>query len=319
MKKTKIAVIVIAGAAVLAAAVYLSGYLYSYRLGAPEFPALAELSPAGDVALDAIVEAKVTVELPISQTVIEAKADPAGDGAAALPAEIAKIKYLWDQSRWLVTLPMRPVKPGLIGSGKLKITVLERDNRRRTVEVPIPTWSVKAQKVDPASPLGLADELKAAPKARWPWLAAGLAVLLAGLIILWAWRHRRQKELIVITPPWEIALAQIESLRRQIANHEISMEEACTRLTDLTRGYLEERFCLAAAKQTTVEFLHELNAGNSPLSDQDKIYLREFLTVADLIKFAKMEPEERTLIDAAVRAENLVNTTKPAENAEAKA
>ncbi len=319
MKKIKIAVIVILGAVMLAALGYLSGYLYSYRLGAPEFPALAELSPSGDVALDAVLEAKITVELPLCQTIIEAKADPAGDGAAALPGEIAKVKYLWDQYRWQVTVPMRPVKPGLIGSGKLKIVLLQNDNQRKTVEIPIPTWRVKAQKVDPAGPLGLADELKAAPPARWPWFAAGLAVLLAGLIALWIWRNRRQKELIVITPPWEIALAEIESLRRQITNHEISMEEACGRLTDLTRDYLEERFHLAAAKQTTVEFLHELNAGNSPLSDQDKIYLREFLTVADLIKFAKMEPEERTLIDAAVKAENLVNTTKPAENLEAKA
>jgi len=319
MKKIKITIGIILAAVLLAAAVYVSGYFYSYRLGQPEFPALAELSQTNDVSLDALIEAKVTVDLPLCQSILEAKADPAGDGAAALPAEIARVKYLWDQSRWLVTLPMRPVKPGLIGSGKLKIVMLLRDNQRKTVEIPIPTWRVKTQKVDAASPLGIADELKGAPPARWPWIVAALAAVLVTLLALLIWRKRRQKELIVITPPWEIALAQIESLRRQITNHQISMEEACTRLTDLTRDYLEERFHLAAAKQTTVEFLHELNAGNSPLSDQDKIYLREFLTVADLIKFAKMEPEERTLIDAAVKAENLVNTTKPAENLEVKA
>jgi len=82
MKNLKIAVIVILGATAL---VYLSGYFYSYRLGQPEIPALAELSAANDVALDAVVEAKVTVELPLCQKIMEAKADPAGDGAAALP------------------------------------------------------------------------------------------------------------------------------------------------------------------------------------------------------------------------------------------
>jgi hypothetical protein len=74
--------------------------------------------------------------------------------------------------------------------------------------------------------------------------------------------------------------------------------------------YLEERFDFHAPERTTEEFLYELQATDLLLADQ-KQSLGEFLSVCDMVKFARYEPgqpELQALHDSAVR---LVDETEP--------
>ena len=66
-------------------------------------------------------------------------------------------------------------------------------------------------------------------------------------------------------------------------------ERFCTRLSEVVRVYLEERFGLKAPDQTTEEFLASLPQ-NSALDAALKPLLEDFLTQCDWVKFAQGDP-----------------------------
>jgi len=81
-------------------------------------------------------------------------------------------------------------------------------------------------------------------------------------------------------------------------------------VSDTIRVYLEKRFKFHAPERTTEEFLRELQATNLLTPDQ-KQSLGEFLSVCDMVKFARYEPgppELQALHDSAVR---LIDETEP--------
>jgi len=66
-------------------------------------------------------------------------------------------------------------------------------------------------------------------------------------------------------------------------------EPFCTRLSEVVRTYLEERFGLRAPEQTTEEFLAALPA-SPDLDPELQRLLGEFLTQCDWVKFAQGDP-----------------------------
>ncbi len=64
------------------------------------------------------------------------------------------------------------------------------------------------------------------------------------------------------------------------------------RLTDIVRQYVERRFDIAAPKLTTAEFLDQATRHES-LDQPQQSLLRVFLSLADLVKFARFEPGAR--------------------------
>lgn len=66
-------------------------------------------------------------------------------------------------------------------------------------------------------------------------------------------------------------------------------ERFCTRLSEVVRVYLEDRFGLKAPDQTTEEFLVSLPQ-SSELEPGLKPMLEEFLTQCDWVKFAQGDP-----------------------------
>jgi hypothetical protein len=81
-------------------------------------------------------------------------------------------------------------------------------------------------------------------------------------------------------------------------------------VSDTVRQYLEERFQFHAPERTTEEFLHELKATDL-LLPQQKESLGEFLSVCDMVKFARYEPgqpELQALHESAIR---LIDETEP--------
>ncbi len=81
-------------------------------------------------------------------------------------------------------------------------------------------------------------------------------------------------------------------------------------VSDTVRQYLEERFNFHAPERTTEEFLHELKATDLLLPDQ-KESLGEFLSVCDMVKFARYEPGESELQALHESAVRLVDETEP--------
>ena len=139
-------------------------------------------------------------------------------------------------------------------------------------------------------------------------IAAVILVVVAIAVLIW-WLLRKK----AAPPPLLPSIPPHERARQKLREALGLMNQPrpfCIMVSDTVRLYLEERFNFHAPERTTEEFLYELQATSLLLPDQKKS-LGEFLSVCDMVKFAKYEPgppELQTLHDSAVR---LVDETEP--------
>jgi hypothetical protein len=147
-------------------------------------------------------------------------------------------------------------------------------------------------------------------RSPWMWAKAGLLVaVLGGLLALawWWWRRRG--------PATRAAFVEspADRARKRLTEALDSMhdpERFATRVSEVVRTYLEERFGLRAPERTTEEFLSEL-ATSVALEARHKALLAEFLTGCDLAKFARAEPGPAELEQLHASAFRLVDETAP--------
>lgn len=123
----------------------------------------------------------------------------------------------------------------------------------------------------------------------WLW---GLPVVgVVGAAVLWLMlRKKRAARLIrVFKPAHEIAYARLRVLVKEDLLKAGKIKEFYERISDILRHYIEDRFELRAPERTTEEFLYELKFTRA-LSEGQKADIEEFLTLCDLVKFAKHTP-----------------------------
>lgn len=104
--------------------------------------------------------------------------------------------------------------------------------------------------------------------------------------------------------PQEEAIKAITKLKQ--ANLEV--QPFYTTLSDIVRHYLEGRFQIPATGQTTREFLNNAKQ-NTRLEHCDRESLGTFLVAADLVKFARYEPQQNVNEDAIHQAEVFIEET----------
>ena len=127
-----------------------------------------------------------------------------------------------------------------------------------------------------------------------------------------------KKERKRIVPPWEKALSSIKTLLEQVRAGTAHPEKSIARLTDIVREYMEQRFHLRAERQTTAEFMADLERGKGILSEEHRNFLRNFLTAADMVKFARISADRNLFEAAADKAAELIRATTPAESGKEK-
>jgi len=127
------------------------------------------------------------------------------------------------------------------------------------------------------------------------WWLAGLALLalLIWLAPLLRERLRRRQEpfaAAMTTEPvlHERVLAGLRALEAERLWQQGEHKAYQSRLTDLLRGYIEERYKVPALERTTDELMRELRV--SPLTRDQWGSLDNLLRLADLVKFAKGVP-----------------------------
>jgi hypothetical protein len=141
--------------------------------------------------------------------------------------------------------------------------------------------------------------------------AAVLGVLLAGVALgyaFWLWNKRRKIKLVVVEPPTpfdEVALQKLARLRREKPWQRATIFQ----LSEIVRGYLGERLRFNALDLTSEEFLQELH--HRRLMGLDLNELTDEVRWEDLVKFAKVEPEQAEVQRALDRAESLIRHTRP--------
>lgn len=221
-------------------------------------------------------------------------------------------KLGWGFNEWTVNSKIQPFREGEIPEGTLKTAF----SNGQDFELKIPSFKVSPLTDADESQLALAEKIERRSKYVFFAIVGGLALVLmlgvtaVAFIIYFLMRRKAEKALT----PWESALAEIRSLRSKTKEGKESFEASVSDLTDIVRRYLETRFKLRARRQTTTEFLSELDKGSSPLADTHKSFLHDFLYAADLVKFARLPADNSVFENAADKAEKLVTETVPAEN-----
>ena len=146
------------------------------------------------------------------------------------------------------------------------------------------------------------------------WIAGGL--MAAGIIAaaIYVIRRRRQGLSILprsIKPPrpaHEIALAELDALVASELLPNGQVKEYYSRLADIMRRYLDNRYSIYALEMTTLQILEVMRA--EALPDAAVALMRELLTLCDFVKFAQYMPSNEEGRHAVESAYRFVNDTK---------
>lgn len=139
-----------------------------------------------------------------------------------------------------------------------------------------------------------------------------ILALLAVAAVVWALR-RYKKEGTVLKKkpeptPYEEAIRNLRELKTRNLWEQGMEKEYFTRLTDILRIYLDKRFGINAMEMTSREIMDCLY--DSDVKDK-RDYVRQILSVADFVKFAKVRPLPADNIAAYDNAVRFVEETKP--------
>ncbi len=150
----------------------------------------------------------------------------------------------------------------------------------------------------------------------WPYF--GIVLLLLLIWGIWWYANRPVKErtfpkMLVKKTPDQIALEKLHALQRGAPwLHPGAMKAYYADLTFIAREYLENRYGIKALESTTREIMSALK--KEDLTEAAVSILRDLLHTADLVKFAKANPDAETGAAWLERAIELVKMTGPEES-----
>lgn len=129
----------------------------------------------------------------------------------------------------------------------------------------------------------------------YPIMLAVLIIALLGLAGWYLYKKYKKKEPIIkkISKPKEpahiIAYRELEYIKSEKLWQKNRVKDYHSQLTEVIRVYIEDRYEISAMEQTTHEILQSFS--NAGLLDSKSFeVLQQMLTLADFVKFAKVEP-----------------------------
>lgn len=172
---------------------------------------------------------------------------------------------------------------------------------------------VRTVEVDPSQPIRDIKDIVELPfslmywiRKHALWLLGGLAVtgVIIGLLLFLTRRKPVARAMTreVALPLADRILAALRTLEAERIWQQGDHKQYQSRVTDLLRGYIEERYQVPAMESTTDELLRELRV--SPLNTDQRGRLENMLRLADMVKFAKAQPspqENEQMMASAVR------------------
>jgi hypothetical protein len=156
---------------------------------------------------------------------------------------------------------------------------------------PVPTEDIEGiiEPENPAPAGSMTDALELKDTPIWPgwyWIGGGVwLVILALVLLLMRKRKKIQQESVPSIPAHESALDGLREIWR--IQGELDDKEYASGLSDVLRRYIEEAFAVRAPERTTEEFFEEASQ-HADLKGDFAYRLEEFLSLIDLVKFARM-------------------------------
>lgn len=147
----------------------------------------------------------------------------------------------------------------------------------------------------------------------WGWYLAALLIIAGGICAYLIMTKKVAVNLLPQKkrlPPDVIAVNRLNALRDQGLWEKGQDKEYYTRLTDILREYLAERFGINAMEMTSTQILKTLRENKETHMSKD--YMEKILSVADFVKFAKVRPLPDDNVRSFQNALSFVEETKPA-------
>jgi len=163
-------------------------------------------------------------------------------------------------------------------------------------------------------PLGALGAREMPGRYRTLWLLVALIALAAcayfGIRLLAVLRTRARRR-----SAYDVAKADLDALLMAPRPGAREMDAFFVQLSGIVRRYLEDRFGLRSPELTTEEFVEEL-AHSPDLVRSHQRLLREFLSRADLVKFAHMVPDPADVELSLESARSFLEATRSEQNLE---
>jgi hypothetical protein len=152
-------------------------------------------------------------------------------------------------------------------------------------------------------------------RRHWYWFAVPILIALAVVaLISWIQKRRRSKPIETVVEPvlplQERIIRELQALEEERLWQKGSHKEYHSRLTDLLRQYIEERYNVPALERTSFEILHELRV--TALEPEHRQLLHNMFHLSDMVKFAKAVPtpaENEQMMSGALRFVKLTAPT----------
>ena len=158
------------------------------------------------------------------------------------------------------------------------------------------------------------DPLRIPLDWRWVvfWILIGVIVLAAAYYVYKRYQKRKAEyvpeKIVIKVPPHVTALNSLRTLREKQLWQKGMIKEYHSEITEIIRRYFEERFNLPALEMTSGEAVDELRKriGTEAIIEDTT----NFLSNADLVKFAKYKPLASVNEEMMKQAEDIVHKTK---------
>lgn len=144
------------------------------------------------------------------------------------------------------------------------------------------------------------------------WGAGAVAALLAVGATVWYLRRRHNIQRQVQMPPHQWALIELHRLLAEDLVGKGMVADFYYRLNALLRRYIELRFGLNAAEQTSEEFLRALQTDDR-LPREHAGALRDFISACDPVKYARYQPDREEIEQVFNAARDFILSTQQRE------
>ena len=146
-----------------------------------------------------------------------------------------------------------------------------------------------------------------------PYLIGGaisFALIGLGLALYYFLKRFRREAIVPPRPAHEVALESLSQLQAKQLPHAGQFEAYYVALSAIVRIYLEDGLNIRAPEMTTEEFLSAVTRDTRLTPDQQRL-LGQFLSQADLVKFARHVPSLDDSDAAYEAARRFVDETRP--------
>lgn len=237
-------------------------------------------------------------------------------GVEVLETAKPDTQYLNDRQRLLITqeYTVTSFDSALYYLPPMVVTVDDKEYKSKALALKV--YSMPVDTLHPDQFFGQKTVMKA-PFAWEDWYGligcSFLALPLLALLIYFIIRIRDNKPIIrkikvePKLPPHQAAMQEIERIKTEKVWQKGRAKEYYTELTEALRTYIKDRFGFNALEMTSSEIIDKLMEMNDKEAIAD---LKELFQTADLVKFAKHDPQMNENDANLINAIDFINETK---------